>query len=367
MLGKFVQLRLQGVRDPFMSMANGKSDPPPPPDYVGAANATAAGNVEAARATAAANRTNQVTPYGNLTYTANPGTDPYGNTLYTATQTLSPEQKAIYEQETKLNQGLMSTANRGLNYANDILSKPGVDTSKLPSYGINPGETYSDAIMRRLQPQIAQESEMSDAQLANQGIAQGTEAYQNAKRQLAMSQNDRQLGAITSGMNVGMGANKQAFEQEAYNQMQPINVINALRTGSQVQNPNFAATPQQANVAGPDILGATQAGYNAQLAATNAANSASGGFMSGLMGLGGAALSNPAIFTSDINAKENITKIGSLNNGLNLYSYNYKDGYDLPEGRQIGVIAQEVEAVMPEAVVEMDNGFKGVNYAMLGV
>ena len=85
----------------------------------------------------------------------------------------------------------MSTANKGLNYANEMLSQPGVDMSKLPSYGINPGETYSDAIMRRLAPQIAQESEMSDAQLANQGIAQGTEAYQNAKRQLAMNQNDR--------------------------------------------------------------------------------------------------------------------------------------------------------------------------------
>jgi hypothetical protein len=367
MLGKFVQLRLQGVRDPFISMANGKGSAPPAPDYVGAAKETSAGNVEAARATAAANRTNQVTPYGNLTYTANPGTDPYGNTLYTATQTLSPAQQDILNKTNTLNAGLMDTANTGLNYANEVLSKPGVDTSKLPSYGINPGETYSDAIMRRLAPQIAQESEMSDAQLANQGIAQGTEAYQNAKRQLAMSQNDRQLGAITSGMNVGLGANQQAFQQEAYNQMQPINVINALRTGSQVQNPQFASTPQQANTAGPDILGATQAGYNAQLAASNASNAGKGGFMSGLMGLGGAALSNPAIFTSDINAKENITKIGSLDNGLNLYSYNYKDGYDLPEGKQIGVIAQEVEAVMPEAVVQMDNGFKGVNYAMLGV
>ena len=43
MLGKFVQLRLQGVRDPFISMANGKGSAPPAPDYVGAANATAAG------------------------------------------------------------------------------------------------------------------------------------------------------------------------------------------------------------------------------------------------------------------------------------------------------------------------------------
>jgi hypothetical protein len=363
MLGKFVQLRLQGVRDPFISMANGKAKAPPAPDYTAAANATAAGNLEAARATAAANRTNQVTPYGNLTYTANPGTDPYGNTLYTATQTLSPEQQKIYQQESQLNEGLMSTANKGLNYANEVLSKPGVDTSKLPSYGINPGETYSDAIMRRLAPQIAQQSEMSDAQLANQGIAQGTEAYNNAKRQLSQQQNDLLTSAQIQGMNTGLSANQQAFQQEAYNQMQPINVINALRTGSQVQNPSFANTPNQAQTAGADILGATQAGYNAQLANVNAQNAASGGFMSGLMGLGGAGIMR----YSDERLKTNIEKVGSLENGVNLYSYNYKDGYDLPEGRQIGVIAQEVEAVMPEAVVEMDNGFKAVNYAMLGV
>jgi len=481
MLGKFVQLRLQGVRDPFISMANGKAKAPPAPDYTAAAKETSAGNLEAARATAAANRTNQVTPYGSLTYTANPGTDPYGNTLYTATQTLSPEQQRIYQQESQLNEGLMSTANTGLQYANKVLSQPGVDMSKLPgltsnvptgqlatsynvqnatgnldlsgmpalkssidtqglpSYGINPGETYSDAIMRRLQPDLERQRSAEESRLANQGIGLGSNAYSTAKDILGRQQNDALTSAIVQGMGVGLQANQQqfgqnaaqtqaqnaanaqayqqalasgqfgnqaaaqntgnaanlaafgnqgvnqqfqqglanaqlgnqaqqqGFQQQAYNQMQPINVINALRSGSQVQNPSYAATPQQAVTGGADILGATQAGYNAQLANVNAQNAASGGFMSGLMGLGGAALSNPAIFTSDINAKENITKIGSLNNGLNLYTYNYKNGYDLPEGRQVGVIAQEVEKVMPEAVVEMNNGFKGVNYAMLGV
>jgi len=341
---------------------NGKSDPPPAPDYTGAANATAAGNLEAARATAAANKINQFTPNGNLTYSIN-GKDSYGNDLYTATQTYSPAQQAILDQQNKLNQGLMTTANTGLGYANQVLSQPGVDMSQLPSTGIDPGQSYTDAIMQRLAPQIAQENQQSDAQLANQGIAQGTEAYNNAKRTLAMSQNDRQLGAVTSGMNTGLNANQQAFQQQAYNQMQPINVINALRTGSQVQNPSFAATPQQASTAGPDILGATQAGYNAQLANVNAQNAASGGFMSGLMGLGGAAITK----YSDVNLKENIKKVGSLDNGLNLYSYTYKDGYDLPKGKQVGVMAQEVEKVIPEAVVDMPNGFKGVNYALLGV
>jgi hypothetical protein len=336
---------------------NSKSDPPPAPDYVGAAKETSAGNVEAARATAAANRTNQVTPYGNLTYTANPGTDPYGNTLYTATQTLSPDQQAILDKTTQLNAGLIDTANTGLQYANEVLSQPGVDLSTLPSYGIDPGQSYSDAIMARLAPQIAQEQQSSDTQLTNRGIAAGTEAYQNAKRQLAQNQNDRQLAAITGGMNMGLNDNQQAFNQQAYNQMQPINVINALRTGSQVQNPNFVNTPQQANVAGPDILGATQAGYNAQLGATNAQNAASGNFMSGLMSLGGAGIMK----YSDRRLKTNIEKIGEMANGLALYAYDYIWGE-----HDIGVMADEVEKLIPKAVVTMPNGFKAVNYSMLG-
>lgn len=47
----------------------GKSSAPPSPDYIGQANATAAGNLEAARATTAANRVDQVTPYGSIKYT----------------------------------------------------------------------------------------------------------------------------------------------------------------------------------------------------------------------------------------------------------------------------------------------------------
>jgi hypothetical protein len=38
--------------------------PPPPPDYAGAARETAQGNLEAARVATAANRVNQITPYG---------------------------------------------------------------------------------------------------------------------------------------------------------------------------------------------------------------------------------------------------------------------------------------------------------------
>ena len=334
---------------------------PPAPDYTGAARETAAGNLEAARATAAANRTNQITPYGSLIYTANPGTDPYGNTLYTATQTLAPAQQQILEQTNKLNEGLMSTANRGLNYANTVLSQPGVDTSTLPTVGINPGQSYQEAIMSRLGPQIDRENAALEQQLANRGIAAGTDAYKQAKLLQAQKQNDLLNSAVVQGMGMGLNANQQAFQQAAYNQMQPINVINALRTGSQVQNPSFANTPMQAQTAGPDLLGAANASYQNQLAAYNAQQAAQGGFLGGLMSLGGAAISR----YSDIRLKKNIKKIGKLRDGINIYSYNYIDYKDLPKEKQIGVMAQEVEKVIPEAVITMADGYKAVNYALI--
>lgn len=70
---------------------------------------------------------------------------------------------------------------------------------------------------------------------------------------------------------------------------------------------------------------------------------------------------------SDRNAKQDIQKIGSLDNGINLYKYQYKPEFrdQWGHGTQIGVIAQEVELVMPEAVASTDDGYKVVNYSMV--
>ena len=355
---------LPALGDYFTFYGGGKGSAPPAPDYTGAAQATAAGNLDAARATAAANRTNQITPYGNLTYTANPGTDPYGNTLYTATQTLAPAQQDILNSTNQLNQGLMDTANTGLNYANTVLSQPGVDTSQLAQTGINPGQSYQDAMMSRLAPQIDRENAQLEQQLANRGIAQGTDAYNQAKQLQAQQHNDLLNSATVQGMNTGLAANQQGFQQQAYNQMQPINVINALRTGSQVTNPQFANTPQQANTAGPDLLGAANASYQNQLNAYNAQQAQSGGFLGGLMNLGGT-LGAAAIKPSDRKLKKDIKRIGTHDLGIGIYTYHYKDGHDLPKELQVGVMADEVETIMPEAVITMADGYKAVNYALI--
>lgn len=78
-----------------------------------------------------------------------------------------------------------------------------------------------------------------------------------------------------------------------------------------------------------------------------------------------------SIAASDKNVKKNIKLIGT-ENGFNIYSFEYKtDEYpELPSGKQVGVIAQEVEEIIPSAVAEVttDSGkYKVVDYLKLGV
>ncbi|HUS97949.1 MAG TPA: tail fiber domain-containing protein, partial [Hyphomicrobiaceae bacterium] len=72
---------------------------------------------------------------------------------------------------------------------------------------------------------------------------------------------------------------------------------------------------------------------------------------------------------SDRNAKENITRVGTHSLGIGLYLFDYKFAYRLTWGyaRQFGVMADEVEKVLPEAVCTQPDGYKMVDYAMLGI
>lgn len=268
--------------------------PPPAPNYAQAAQQTAQGNLDAARQATAANRVNQVTPYGNLSYDIT-GKDPYGNPTWTATQTLSPSQQQILSQQQGLNQGLLSTAQSGLNYANQALSSPGVNMGNLPAAPVNAGQTYQDAMMQQLQPQLDLQQNQLDTRLANQGITQGSEAWKTSQDQLARNRNNLLAQATTHGMGMGLNARQQAFQQSAYNQNLPINIINALRSGTQVSNPNYVNPAMQATTAGPDLLGAANAQYGAAMQGYNANQAGMNNLTSGLFGLGSAAVGNPAL------------------------------------------------------------------------
>jgi len=337
--------------------------PPPPPDYVGAARETAQGNLEAARVATAANRVNQITPYGNLDY-AITGADPYGNPTWTATQSLSPAQQELLDYQNQASIGLGKLAGKGLGYVENMLETP-FNTAALPSTGFNPSQTYQEAYMQRLAPQIEQGRERLEQQLANQGIPINSEAYKRAMNLQAQRENDLLLGATTQGFGVGQQARQSALQEQAYLRNEPINTLSAVRTGAQVTGPQFVNSAQQATTAGPDLLGASQMGYNAQMGAYNAQQAQNANMMGGLMGLAGAGIMK----YSDMRLKEKIKPIGVMDNGLTLYSFEYKDevkSHPLAgDGVHVGVMAQEVEQVFPYAVKTLDDGYKVVDYGLL--
>ena len=334
---------------------------PAAPDYTSAANATAAGNLAAAQAASAANRVNQVTPYGNLNYSQN-GTDAQGNPTWTATTSLSDIGQQLLNNQNQTSLGLGSAINSQLGNVQNTMSQP--FNPNLPQVGINAGQNYQDAAMSRLAPQISQQRELLNNQLANQGIPVGSQAWQTAQMNQGQKENDLLAANTTQGFNTGLQANQQAYNQAMTNYNMPLNTLSALRTGAQVQNPTFVNSANQATTAGPDLLGAASSQYNAALGGANMQNAAQANLNSGLMGLAGA-----GIMASDMRMKENITPIGVADNGLTVYKYEYKPEFKdhqlAGHGFHVGYMAQEVEQVFPYAVKTLDDGYKVVDYGLL--
>ena len=258
----------------------GKSSAPAAPDYAGAANATAAGNLEAAKYATKANRINQTTPYGSLTYSQNP------DETWNQVETLAPEAQKALDQQLALNTKYGETANVGFDKARQLFENPELDTSALPTRGIDVGKTAQEAIMSRLQPQLAQQEEALRTRMANQGITLGSNAYGQEMNQQGQRRNDLEMQAAMQGINLDQANRSAALQEQAYMQDRPLNLINALRSGNQVQAPQFQQFANQATTQGPDMLGAANSQYGAQMDSYNANQAQSGGMMSGLLGMG---------------------------------------------------------------------------------
>jgi hypothetical protein len=72
---------------------------------------------------------------------------------------------------------------------------------------------------------------------------------------------------------------------------------------------------------------------------------------------------------SDCRLKEQIVRVGDHPAGFGLYLYHYKPAYREAHGhgRRFGVLADEVQAVLPQAVVTGQDGFLAVRYDLLGI
>ena len=365
-------------------MGKGSSAPPPPPtpDYAGAAQAQGAANVETARLQGRMSNPNIISPLGKQTVT-------YEGDQPTVTQTLTPTATETLASQQRVQQLLANLGETGTKQAQNVISTPFApsgtagqelqtrfDTSNLARAPVNAGTTGQEAIMRRLQPQLERREAAVNTQLANQGITPGSEAYRTKQIEEAQSRNDLEsqaallgIGLDTSARAAGLSeeqvklatqnaAQQQELQRQAYLRQQPLNEITGLMSGSQIQMPQFQGY-QGPTVAPPPIFAGTQAqgaanmqNYGIESANVNAQNAG----LYNLLGQGGMAA---ATYFSDRRLKYNIERIGTHRLGIGIYEY------DIFGGRQIGVMADEVEAVMPEAVIEHPSGFKMVNYGAL--
>jgi hypothetical protein len=264
------------------------------------------------------------------------------------------------------------TAERGLQYNREMFDKINEQNAPYRALGENAASRYGQFIDNGYFTQQPSMDDMTRLMPNYQfGLSQGMGAL-NSQLNAA--------GGLVSG-NAIQGA--QQFAQgyagnaltDAFNQFQANRSNVASNLGAGVgfgQNAN-ATTATAASGATANASNLLSSIGNAQAAGTmGAANAWASGLnnisnyamLYGMRSGGGGGTGN-----SDIRMKQNIEAIGWLPNGLPVYSWDYKPEFKDDKygghGKFVGVMAQDVEKVIPDAVITRPDGFKMVNYTKI--
>lgn len=331
-------------------MGSSSAPAPAAPDPMATAKAQEKMNRKTAITQFGLNAVNQITPDGSLTYNQI-GTWDDGTPRFEGTTALSDASQGIYDTNKVTQQNIANIGRDQSARIGDLLGTP----MKLGNEQVE--SRLMDLGMSRLNPQFDRNQEKMRTRLLNSGIREGSDAWNAEMGRMSEAEND----AIVQLLLRGRG---QANQELMAERNQPINEITALMSGSQVSNPSFTSTPQT-QVAGVDYMGAVQNNYNAQMQQYNQSQQNGNAMMGGLFGLGGtlgsAAMKyGPGLMMmSDRRAKADIERVGTLDNDLPVYRFRYRDGGPV----QIGLMADDVERVHPEAVAMGADGFKRVDYA----
>lgn len=224
----------------------GKDDPPPAPDYRGAAQQQGADSKELTTQQNYANRPNQQTPWGGTTWATQTAIDPSTGqpvTQWTQNLNLTPEAQAALDSQMAVQAGRSNIAQNILPRVGDEVSQAWDFSSFTPREGVNGvqldtsapnqltqagGNQYiaderrriEDAAFERMQPEFDFRNESLRTRLANQGITEGSEAYKRAQKEEADLQARERWNAIEYGGNeqARMEAQQLAREGQAFGQ-----------------------------------------------------------------------------------------------------------------------------------------------------
>lgn len=335
-------------------------DAPTPPDPTATAQGQEKLNRQSAINTETINDVNQTTPYGSLTYNQT-GVGPNGVPIMQATQTLNPAEQSLFD-NTVATQNLMGSDAQQLakNIQGSLTQAPNLPSLDGRSLNVQPltqqmmswGNQY-------MQPLFNQQQSNLNSQLASQGITQGSAAYNNAQNLQSRNVNNAYqnlfMQAEPAAYNQGLSTEQAQYQQALSSYEAPIQTLGMLLGAGQPAQVNSSLVqPPQEQIQPADYQGLVEQNYAQQNA--NYENT-----MSGIFGIGSALAGGIGrmAMPSDINVKENITQVGKLENGLPVYLFNYKKD---PDGiQQIGLMAQDVEKLHPDAVTEI-GGIKHVYY-----
>jgi hypothetical protein len=228
---------------------------------------------------------------------------------------------------------------------------------------------YNQAQAQAYQQELARQAAANAAQQQRFGQQMDIQAAQNA----ALAQNQAQQQAASAFFNQAQQqqfqqnvaqqqfyntAVQQALAQQAAIRSIPVNEISALLSGGQINVPQFQGY-QGVTVAPAPIFQGGQAQDAAAMQRYGIAANQAASNMGGLFNLAGSLGSAALLAPSDRRLKSNIVRLGTHSLGIGIYAY------DIFNERQLGVMADEVEQVKPEAVLTHPSGYKMVNYGAL--
>jgi len=143
------------------------------------------------------------------------------------------------------------------------------------------------------QQQFAQN--LAAAQFGNQALGQASAL--DLQRMQAQNQAASQQFALNQQYANQMNQlRQQAIAEQMQRRGMSLNEMNALLSGQQVGMPQMPSFVQSGRAETPQILNATQMGYDAALGAYNAQQAGAGNLMGGLFSLGSAAIGAPGLF-----------------------------------------------------------------------
>jgi len=215
--------------------------------------------------------------------------------------------------------------------------------------------------------------------MQEQMFAQGrggvrTEQYGGTPEQLAMykaqaeAQNSTMLGAMQQAQQEQLQQSDIGHKYLQSSYAPQAGLLNQLAPAMDVASMYDVANRQQ----GEYELKARMADLNAMMGQDQGLaqllGSTYGGLLGGLGGLLGTSSKNAPWWTSifsDVRLKENIEPAGVTQDGIKLYTWEWKEGHeDLTNSQPtFGVLAQELIKVMPQAVHMSPEGYYKVDYS----